>query len=139
MLDETDEFLESGFEQLVHLITSQIRPDRQACLFSATWPNHIEQLAKDFCSFRPIHINAGSIKLASCKHIEQHFKIMAIARMCVMGHFQAGRGVHSSQARSALDLAWGQDFGFILLQCMATEVVLDYHTLYELTWSQATF
>ena len=116
MLDETDEFLESVFEQLVHLITSQIRPDRQACLFSATWPNHIEQLAKDFCSFRPIHINAGSIKLASCKHIEQHFKLLAIARMCVSGHFQVGRGVQSSEASGALDPAGSKDFGHLQLQ-----------------------
>ena len=116
MLDETDEFLESGFEQLVHLITCKIRPDRQACLFAATWPNHIEQLAKDFFSFMPIHINAGSIKLASCKHIEQHFKLLAIARMCVSGHFQVGRGVQSSEASGALDPAGSKDFGLLQLQ-----------------------
>uniref|UniRef100_A0A7S4W2N4 RNA helicase n=1 Tax=Alexandrium monilatum TaxID=311494 RepID=A0A7S4W2N4_9DINO len=76
VLDEADELLSMGFEQQIRLVLSQIRPDRQVCLFSATWPDEVDRLAKEVCSYRPIHLNVGSIKLAACKTIEQTFRLV---------------------------------------------------------------
>lgn len=76
VLDEADELLTSGFEFQLRMLMSQIRPDRQVCLFSATWPSKIEKLVAEVCSCRPIHINVGSIKLAACQAIQQSFKLI---------------------------------------------------------------
>jgi ATP-dependent RNA helicase DDX5/DBP2 len=74
VLDEADELLSDGFEHQIRAIVSQVRPDRQMLLFSATWENDsLLQLAKDACSCKPIHVNVGSTKLAACKDINQVF------------------------------------------------------------------
>ena len=40
--------LDMGFEPQMRSIVSQIRPDRQTLLFSATWPKSIVRIANDF-------------------------------------------------------------------------------------------
>ena len=37
-----------GFEKYIKKIISQIRPDRQILMFSATWPFEMQQLAKSY-------------------------------------------------------------------------------------------
>jgi len=37
-MDEADRMLEMGFKNQIKAIVSQIRPDRQICMWSATWP-----------------------------------------------------------------------------------------------------
>lgn len=73
VLDEADELLSHGFEDQVRLIMSQIRPDRQVLLFSATWEEAVEKLAHDVCDCKPIQINCGNTKLSACKEIDQTF------------------------------------------------------------------
>lgn len=48
MLDEADRMLDMGFEPQIRKIVSQIRPDRQTLMWSATWPKEVQGLAKDF-------------------------------------------------------------------------------------------
>uniref|UniRef100_A0A7S1ADS9 Helicase C-terminal domain-containing protein n=1 Tax=Noctiluca scintillans TaxID=2966 RepID=A0A7S1ADS9_NOCSC len=55
------------------MILGQVRPDRQVCLFSATWPDSVGALAQDVCHDRPIKINVGSTKLSACRTIHQNF------------------------------------------------------------------
>ena len=43
-----DRMLDMGFEPQIRKIVSQIRPDRQTLLFSATWPKEVQRLAADF-------------------------------------------------------------------------------------------
>ena len=49
VLDEADRMLDMGFEPQMRKIVSQIRPDRQTLMWSATWPPEIQRLARDFC------------------------------------------------------------------------------------------
>jgi ATP-dependent RNA helicase DDX5/DBP2 len=40
--------LDMGFEPQIRSIVSQIRPDRQTLMWSATWPKEVQGLARDF-------------------------------------------------------------------------------------------
>merc|ERR1712159_963081 len=71
-LDEADRMLDMGFEDQVRKICSQIRPDRQTLLWSATWPRSIQNLARDLCKEAPCHINIGSLDLKANHQIKQN-------------------------------------------------------------------
>ena len=45
VMDEADCMLDMGFEPQIRKIVSQIRPDRQTLMFSATWPRDVQKLA----------------------------------------------------------------------------------------------
>lgn len=59
VLDEADRMLDMGFAGDVRTIASQVRPERQAMFFSATWSAAVQKLARDFCSQDPVRIRAG--------------------------------------------------------------------------------
>jgi translation initiation factor 4A len=48
VLDEADEMLGRGFKDQINQIFQQIPPDVQVCLFSATMPNEILEITKQF-------------------------------------------------------------------------------------------
>lgn len=70
VLDEADRMLDMGFEKQIRDILSQIRPDRQTLLWSATWPKEIQQLARDYTS-DPIQVTVGSQELTANSDITQ--------------------------------------------------------------------
>merc|ERR1712176_768292 len=76
VLDEADRMLDMGFEPQVRKITSQIRPDRQTLLWSATWPKEVERLARDLCKEDPVHINVGSLDLRTAHTIRQYVEVV---------------------------------------------------------------
>eukprot|EP00928_Gymnodinium_smaydae_P062707 TRINITY_DN46506_c0_g1_i1.p1 TRINITY_DN46506_c0_g1~~TRINITY_DN46506_c0_g1_i1.p1 ORF type:complete len:719 (-),score=179.64 TRINITY_DN46506_c0_g1_i1:29-2113(-) len=71
VLDEADEMLSKGFKEQIDLILSQVRPDRQMLMFSATWGKDVQELAVKHCNNSPMTIRVGGDKLAACKTIAQ--------------------------------------------------------------------
>merc|ERR550514_483078 len=75
VLDEADRMLDMGFEPQVRKICSQIRPDRQTLMWSATWPKEVQKLARDICRESPVHINIGSGELRANHNIRQYVEV----------------------------------------------------------------
>merc|ERR1712125_143574 len=76
VLDEADRMLDMGFEPQVRKITSQVRPDRQTLMWSATWPKEVRRLAIDICREDPVHVNIGSLDLRTAHTIRQYVEVM---------------------------------------------------------------
>ena len=63
-----------GFEQQLRKICSQIRPDRQVLMWSATWPKEIQGLANDY--LRDYYqVTVGSLDLTANKDVTQTIEI----------------------------------------------------------------
>mmetsp|Transcript_126411 Transcript_126411/g.219120 ORF Transcript_126411/g.219120 Transcript_126411/m.219120 type:complete len:538 (-) Transcript_126411:195-1808(-) len=76
VLDEADRMLDMGFEPQVRKIGSQVRPDRQTLMWSATWPKEVQKLAKDICRENPVHINVGALALRAAHTIRQYVEVV---------------------------------------------------------------
>jgi ATP-dependent RNA helicase DDX5/DBP2 len=66
--------LDMGFEQQLRKIVSQIRPDRQVLMWSATWPKEIQALANDYLT-NFYQVTVGSLDLAANKDVTQVIEV----------------------------------------------------------------
>lgn len=73
VLDEGDRMLDLGFSEQIEQINSQIRPDRQTVMFSATWNKGVQKLSEDMMSSRRLMINIGSLELSANDNVRQEF------------------------------------------------------------------
>mmetsp|Transcript_9205 Transcript_9205/g.21223 ORF Transcript_9205/g.21223 Transcript_9205/m.21223 type:complete len:239 (-) Transcript_9205:1625-2341(-) len=63
-----------GFEPQLRKIVSQIRPDRQVLMWSATWPKELKQLASDYLQ-EYYQVTVGSLDLAANKDVTQVIEV----------------------------------------------------------------
>ncbi|KAJ9073204.1 hypothetical protein DSO57_1019096 [Entomophthora muscae] len=79
VIDEADRLLDLGFEPQVTSIAGNIRPDRQTLLFSATFPNVIERLARRLLA-DPVRITVGAVGQANLD-VTQTYDIISETEM----------------------------------------------------------
>ncbi|CDH93272.1 RNA helicase [Caenorhabditis elegans] len=75
VLDEADRMFDKGFEPQIMKVVNNIRPDKQTVLFSATFPRHMEALARKVLD-KPVEILVGG-KSVVCSDITQNAVICA--------------------------------------------------------------
>jgi len=75
VLDEADRMLDQGFEDDIREIIGMTHPERQTCLFSATWPEAIRQLAREFLT-DPIKVTIGTDDLTANTRIKQVVEVI---------------------------------------------------------------
>lgn len=76
VLDEADRMLDMGFEPQVRKMCTQVRPDRQTLMWSATWPHSVQALAREVCREDPVHINVGARQLRTAHTIKQYVEVL---------------------------------------------------------------
>jgi ATP-dependent RNA helicase DDX46/PRP5 len=74
VMDEADRMFDLGFEPQIFKILNVIRPDKQAVLFSATFPPKMQNLARKTLN-NPIEVLIGNKNIVN-ENINQHFEIV---------------------------------------------------------------
>jgi len=74
VLDEADRMFDMGFELQISRIISNIRPDRQTLLFSATFPKAVDQAARKILK-TPLELNVRGTGIVA-DTVEQHVEVI---------------------------------------------------------------
>ena len=107
VLDEADRMFDMGFAPQIDRIVQNTRPDRQTMLFSATFPQAVEKLARTVLT-KPVQIVVGGISVVSST-IDQHVEVMStdakLPRLCQLlrHHYDEGQQLVFVDTQEACD------------------------------------
>ncbi|KAI8865822.1 DEAD-domain-containing protein, partial [Ramicandelaber brevisporus] len=76
VLDEADRMFDMGFEPQITRILDNVRPDRQAMMFSATFPRQVEKLARKVAIHNRLEITVGG-RSTVCSTISQTIQVVS--------------------------------------------------------------
>ena len=75
VVDEGDRMMDMGFSPQLKKILSQVRPDHQCFMCTATWPTSLCELSSEYME-TPVHLNVGSVEYPLNPNITQQIKIV---------------------------------------------------------------
>ena len=107
VLDEADRMFDMGFAPQIDRIVQNTRPDRQTMLFSATFPQAVEKLARTVLT-KPVQIVVGGISVVSST-IDQHVEVLStdakLPRLCQLlrHHYDEGQQLVFVDTQEACD------------------------------------
>ncbi|XP_013361745.1 PREDICTED: DEAD box protein 53 [Chinchilla lanigera] len=71
VIDEADKMLDLGFEPQIMKILSDVRPDRQTVMTSATWPDAVRHLSQSYLK-EPMIVYVGTLDLVAVNTVKQN-------------------------------------------------------------------
>jgi ATP-dependent RNA helicase DDX5/DBP2 len=75
VVDEGDRMMDMGFGPQLKKVLSQIRPDRQCFMCTATWPSTLVELANEYLK-SPVYVNVGSVEYPLNPKIKHEVKVV---------------------------------------------------------------